>query len=116
MFLCGVAVSAAAADVSVTGKWDVSTSIAGNDAEMTCTFTQKATALTGSCTGQDGDHAVTGKIDGNKVTWEYKTEYNGQPLTLAFSSTVDSDSKFVGTVDVNPMGVSGDFTARRAKP
>jgi hypothetical protein len=115
-FLCAVAVSAAAADTSIAGSWNVSTSIAGNDGSMVCTFTQKEATLKGTCTGEDGDHAVTGKIDGNKVTWQYKIDYNGQPLTLLFSGAVDSDSRFAGTVDVDPMGVTGDFSAKRAKP
>lgn len=113
MFLLAVSTSAVAADLSVAGKWDVSTSIAGNDGTSVCTFTQKETALTGTCTGDDGDHAITGKIDGNKVTWEYKTDYNGQPLTIAFTGTVDSDKQFAGTVDVEPMGVNGEFSAKR---
>jgi hypothetical protein len=116
LFLCAVAVSAVAADTSIAGKWNVSTSIAGNDGTMVCTFTQKEAALTGICTGDDGNHAVTGKVDGNKVTWQYKSEYNGQPLTLVFSGAVNSDSQFDGTVEVDPMGVSGDFSAKRAKP
>lgn len=110
-----MATSAVATDVSIAGKWNVSTSVAGNDGSMVCTFTQKETTLTGTCTGDDGDHAVTGKVEGNKVSWAYKTDYNGQPLTLAFSGAVNSDSQFAGTLDVDPMGVSGDFSAKRAK-
>jgi hypothetical protein len=116
IFLCAVASSAVAADPSVVGKWNVSTSIAGNDGSMKCTFTQKEAALTGTCTGDDGDHAITGKVDGNKVTWQYKSEYNGQPLTLVFSGAINSENQFDGTVDVDPMGVSGDFSAKRTKP
>lgn len=115
IFLCAMATSAVAADVSIAGKWNVSTSVAGNEGSMVCTFTQKETTLTGTCTGDDGDHAVAGKVEGNKVSWTYKAEYNGQPLTLAFSGNVNSDTKFSGTLDVDPMGVTGDFTARRAK-
>jgi hypothetical protein len=115
LFLCAVATSAVAADVSIAGKWNISTSVAGNDGLMVCTFTQKETTLTGTCTGDDGDHAVTGKIEGSKVSWAYKTDYNGQPLTLAFSGTANSDSQFAGTIDVDPMGISGDFSAKRAK-
>jgi hypothetical protein len=116
IFLCGVASSAVAADPSVVGKWNVSTSIAGNDGSMKCTFTQKEAELAGTCTGDDGDHALTGKVDGNKVTWQYGMDYNGEPLTLVFSGAIRAEDQFSGTVDVNPMGVSGDFSAKRAKP
>lgn len=116
IFLCAVALSAAAADPSVVGKWNVATSIAGNDGSIKCTFTQNEAALTGTCTGDDGDHALTGKVDGNKVTWQYKMDYNGQPLTLVFTGTVNAEDQFDGTVEVDPMGVSGDFSAKRVKP
>jgi hypothetical protein len=113
IFLAATA-SALAADPSIAGKWDVATSIAGNDGLSVCTFVQKDAALTGSCKGDDGvDHPLTGKLEGNKVTWEYKSEYNGQPLTIGFSGTVNSEKQFAGTVDVEPMGVNGDFTAKR---
>ena len=115
IFLLVLPMSAAAADVSIAGKWQVSTSIVGVDGTEVCTFTQSEATLTGTCKADDGDHALTGKMDGNKVTWQYKAEYNGDPLTLVFTGTVNSDNEFTGTVDVNPMSVSGDFTAKRAK-
>lgn len=115
LLLCAVATSTFASDASIVGKWDVSTSIAGNDGTMVCDFTQKETTLTGTCTGDDGDHALTGKMDGNKATWQYNTTYNGDPLTIVFTGTVDSDNQFAGTVEVQPMGVSGDFSAKRKK-
>lgn len=106
--------SAVAADVSIAGKWNVATSVAGNDGAAVCTFTQTDGTLTGTCKGDDGDHTLTGKVNGNTVTWQYKSEFNGDPLTIIFSGTVNSDKEFTGTVDVEPMGVNGDFTAKRA--
>jgi hypothetical protein len=113
LFLCAFATTAVAADVSMVGKWDVATSIAGTGGSAVCTFTQKEGALTGACTSDDGDHVLTGKIDGNKVTWQYVTDFNGQPLTIVFTGTVDSDKQFNGSVEVQPMGVTGDFAAKR---
>ena len=113
LLLFAVSAAAVAADASVDGKWDVSTSIAGYDGSMVCSFTQKDPAISGSCTGDDGDHPLTGTVDGNKVTWQYKSEYNGQPLTITFTATVAAPDQFAGNVDVEPMGVGGDFTAKR---
>jgi hypothetical protein len=105
----------AAQPVSVSGRWDVSANIGGTASNITCTFTQKDTDLTGSCETDQTPHEVTGKVDGKTVTWQFKTDYEGQTLTVIYSGTLDSPDKFDGTVDVQPLGVSGDFSATRAK-
>jgi len=106
--------TAMAADTTLAGSWKIHTDIAGNEGDQVCSFAQKDTALSGSCKGDDGgSHDLTGKIDGKKVTWQYKSEYNGDPLTLVFTGTVDSDSSFSGAVDVQPMGIDGTFTAKK---
>jgi hypothetical protein len=101
--------------VSVEGRWQVSSNVGGTASDMDCQFTQKDTELTGGCETDQAPHEITGKIDGKTVTWQFQTQYEGQTLTVAYSGTVESPDKFAGTVDVQPIGVSGDFTARRAK-
>ncbi len=105
-----------AADNPFTGTWKLNVSVAGNDSQATCTFTQKDVALTGTCKGDDGNaREVTGKIDEKKVTFQYKIEYNGEPLTLVYTGAMNTDDSLAGAVDVQPMGISGDFTAKRDK-
>jgi len=110
-----VPIGAAAQPVSVGGRWEVSANVGGTASNMTCTFTQKDTDLTGSCETDQAPYEVAGKVDGKTVTWQFKTEYEGQTLTVVYSGTLDSPDKFAGTVDVQPLGVSGDFNATRAK-
>jgi len=95
---------------SVTGKWKIHSSIAGNDSEATCTFVQSGNDLTGTCPGPQGEVKFTGKVDGKKVTWTYQIDYNGSPLTMKYDGTLDA-GKITGTVTVDPFGVSGDMTA-----
>ncbi|MDE3197082.1 MAG: hypothetical protein KGN84_12095 [Acidobacteriota bacterium] len=102
-------------NTSISGKWDVYTSIAGNDNNMTCTFAQKDADLTGSCETQRGTVEITGKVDGEKVTFSYKSEYEGTPLTVAYTGTVEAGTKIKGSVDVPEFGASGDFTANQSK-
>lgn len=100
---------------SVVGKWEIHTSIAGNDNDQACTFTQKDSDLTGNCTGTEkGTVEVTGKVDGKKVSWSYKSDYNGSPLTMKFDGKMDSATKIAGDVTVPEFGVDGDFTATQA--
>jgi hypothetical protein len=99
--------------VSVSGTWAVSTNVSGSQSEQTCSFTQKDTDLAGTCKSERGSVSITGKIDGNKVAWQYDTEYEGQRLTPVYSGTLESTEKIVGTVDVQGMGVGGEFSATR---
>ena len=105
----------AAGAPSLTGKWKVHNSIAGNESDQDCTFTQTDKELSGTCSVEQGTVQVSGKIGDASITWSFKTEYNGSPLTLVYTGTLDKDSKIAGTVEVQPMSVMGDFTAVPSK-
>jgi hypothetical protein len=94
----------------LTGTWQIHQDIAGNESDQTCTFTQTGGDLTGTCESQLGSVKITGKVEGKKVSWMYKSEYNGSPLTMKYKGTLDSN-KIVGNVNVEEYGVDGDFTA-----
>ena len=101
----------AAGTPNLTGQWTVHNSIAGNESDQDCKFVQTDNKLTGSCKDTEKEVQVTGSIDKNKVTWTYQSEYNGTPLTLTYTGTLDDSSKIAGSVEVSPFGVTGDFTA-----
>jgi len=96
---------------TLTGRWTIHNSIAGNESDMPCTFIQTDAKLTGSCKSNDKDQQITGSVDGKKLTWKYESDYNGSPLTLTYTATLEDAGKFAGSVDVQPFGVTGDFTA-----
>lgn len=100
---------------SLTGKWDIHTSIAGNESDMSCAFEQKDMTLTGKCQGQQGEVAISGKVEGNKVAFSYKSEYSGMPLTVAYEGTYDPAKGISGGVGVPEYSVDGDFYATPAK-
>ncbi len=99
---------------SIVGKWQVHSSISGNDFEMVCTFAQNDKALTGNCASDRGTFDLTGTIDGNKVTWSYKSEYNGMPLTVSYEGVLAS-AKITGNVNVPEFSAGGDFSAAPSK-
>ena len=103
--------SSALAATDLTGQWTIHNSIAGNENDQVCKLAVADNKITGSCKSQDKDLPVTGTVDGNKVTWQFQSEYNGSPLTLIYKATLDDSNKIVGTVEVQPYGVTGDFTA-----
>ncbi len=112
--LLATSTALAAPPDSLTGKWTIHSSISGNESDMTCSFTRTEAKLTGSCKG-DKDTPITGGVDGSKVTWKFDTEHDGTPLTLTYTGTLSDSEKFTGSVDVQPYGITGDFTAALSK-
>ena len=105
----------AADNTSFNGKWQIHVSIAGNDSDQDCSLTQKDRNLTGTCTSERGTVNISGTVDENKVTWTYKSEYEGSPLTVTYTGTLDSPAKITGTVNVEEFGMQGQFTANQSK-
>jgi hypothetical protein len=105
----------AADNTSLTGKWQLHTSAAGHESDYTCTFTQKNDDLTGTCSPPPGTVQISGKVTGKKVTWTYKSEHDGSPLTVTFNGSVDSTNKIIGSVIAVEFGVEGEFTATPSK-
>lgn len=105
----------AADDAFLTGKWQIHTSAAGRESDYPCTFTQKKNDLIGSCSPERGAVQISGKVDGKKVTWTYRSEYEGSPLTVTFKGTFDSTGKITGSVVAEEFGVEGEFTATRPR-
>ena len=109
------AVALAAGEPSLSGEWQIQRSAAGHESTQTCTITQKENDLAGSCTSDQGPVKISGKVEGKKVTWTYKTEREGSPLTVIYKGTVDSATKITGTVSAVEFGIDGEFTATRSK-
>ena len=100
----------------LTGNWNIHTSIAGNESDQPCKFVFANKKLTGSCKGQDAkDVPIAGSLDANKLTWKYESQYNGAPLTMTYTATLDDSGKISGTVEVQPFSVTGDFAATPIK-
>jgi len=99
----------------IAGQWKVHKSIAGNESDQDCTFAVADNKITGNCEAEDRNMQVNGTIDGSKVTWKLETEYDGSPLTMTYTATLDDSEKIAGAVDVQPYGVTGEFTATPLK-
>jgi hypothetical protein len=99
---------------SVAGSWTLATNVQGNTGSPSCTFKQDAEKITGTCSAPNNTQSeVTGEVTDANVTFRYTIEWDGNPLTLVFTGTLDSDTTMKGTIDVQPMGVPGEFTAKK---
>jgi hypothetical protein len=100
---------------SLSGTWQIHNNIAGNESERACTFAQSGNELTGTCPSERGPVNLTGKVDEKKISWTYKSEYDGTPITVKYQGRLDSAKKIVGTVSVAEYGAEGEFTATLSK-
>jgi cytochrome c oxidase cbb3-type subunit 3 len=96
---------------SLNGNWQVHVTIGDYDNQIVCSFTQSGQALTGTCDTEAGPSQITGTVSGAKITWSYRTDYNGSAVTPSYEGTWDMASKITGTVTVPELNASGDFTA-----
>ena len=106
--------TAPAAD-SVAGTWQIKGDVAGNPLNTICTVAQTADSLSGSCdVGNGQPFPLSGVVKDGKVTIQHGGDYQGQELTIVYSGTLTSAKKIEGTVEVQPFGATGTFTAAPA--
>jgi len=48
---------------------------------------------------------------GAAVSWSYKPEYEGSPLTVHFKGKIESPSRIAGSLSVDEHGMDGEITA-----
>ena len=113
--------SRGAAD-SVAGAWQITGDVMGNPLKELCTLKQTGTALTGKCTRTDDNSTldVTGEVKDGKVTFKHGGDYQGAALTMVYTGTLPAPGaasrEIKGTVEVQPFGATGTFTAAPAPP
>ncbi len=110
LFLVGASAPDAPA---LSGAWTINGDVQGTTYTEQCTFTQTDVALTGKCGDGKISHDLTGKIDGDKITFAHDSVYNDQGITLNYTGKIATDGSFTGSVEVEPFAVDGTFTATR---
>ena len=100
---------------SLSGTWQVTGDVMGNPLNEICILKQTGNALIGSCKAAAPTDAlawaVTGEVNGATVTFSHGGDYEGTPLTIAYSGTLSSGTQLKGNVEVAPFGAGGTFSA-----
>ena len=100
---------------SLSGTWQVTGDVMGNPLDQSCTLKQAGATLSGSCVGRTGEALeLTGEVRDGKVVFRYKSDYQGTALTIVYTATSVTAKQLKGTVDVQPMGITGTFSAAPA--
>lgn len=95
---------------NATGKWAVSIQSPLGNQSRDMVVEAGVETFTGSVTGPDGTQAVSGKVDGNRLTWSDQVT-KPMKLNLKFDVTVEGD-EMSGQVKLGIFG-SAKFKATR---
>ena len=113
-----VAAIFAAPSDSLSGTWEVTGDVMGNPLNEICTLKQSGTVITGSCrAAMPADApawAVTGEVKGDSVSFSHGGDYEGTPLTIAYTGTRSAGAQLKGNVMVAPFSAGGTFSATPA--
>jgi hypothetical protein len=100
---------------SLPGTWLITGDIMGNPLTEQCTITQAGATVSGSCTNENGGpYAVTGEVKDGKITFKHGGDHEGTALTIVYTATLGAPAQLKGTVEVQPFGATGTFSAARA--
>jgi hypothetical protein len=90
--------------MSVDGAWKTTINSPMGVQQGTLTIKSDGGAFTGSMAGAQGTQEISGKVDGNVLTWGTKLT-QPFPIDLEFTVTVDGD-KMTGSVKAGAFGTS----------
>jgi len=108
-----VAATALAADVAGTWTWTTK-SKKGKEVESTLTLSVQGEKLTGDLQrGKKSVEISNGAIKGDEISFEVKTERNGDETVQKFEGKVEGDT-ITGTTS-GKKGKSRDWEAKRSK-
>lgn len=88
--------------MSADGNWKITINTPMGAQEVNASITTSGDTFTGTTSGRMGEQQITGKVDGNKLTWSTDIS-QPMPMTLNFEATVDGDN-MTGTVALGAFG------------
>ena len=104
------------APAPISGEWFVQESAGGSESVKTCEFTLKGSDLSGSCTAKaTGSLPITGKVDGEKITWTMKVQTMVGPVTATYYGALKAENKITGIVNAQEFKTESEFSATRFK-
>src|SRR5215471_11692089 len=99
--------------VDLKGSWNLKVETPQGEYALALKLEEvTAEKLTGTLEAPQGNMAVTGKLDGQTITFTANFDANGRSILLEFTGKVDGN-KMSGTADFGGMG-SGSWSAEKA--
>ena len=88
--------------MSADGAWKITINTPMGAQEVAASITTSGDTFTGKTSSQMGDSEVSGKVDGDTLTWSAAIT-TPMPMTLEFSATVAGDA-MTGNVKLGAFG------------
>ena len=88
--------------MSADGNWNVTINTPMGAQTLAVSITTAGDSFTGSANGQLGTQEISGKVDGDTLTWSTNIT-NPMPMQLDFQATVEGDS-MSGNVKLGMFG------------
>ena len=111
--LSSLILPALAADIDVSGTWQLTVQDTGRVFTPKFTLTQQGERLSGTYTNSQGDNPASGSVKGNEVTLNAQiTGQDGQKRMVTYLGTVNGDT-MTGKLQTTRADVT--FTATRQK-
>jgi hypothetical protein len=103
---------AAAPSADINGTWTTSFDSQVGTQTYTYEFKVEGETLTGHAKSNLGEGGLSGKVDGDKVTFVENLDYQGQALAITYTGQIVSADEIRFKRDVAGAG-GEEFTARR---
>jgi len=111
-FLLLCALPLAAEDLS--GVWKTEVNVAGNSGSPVFTLKQDGSKLSGDYKGMLGEAKLTGSVEGTKVKWQFKVNFDGNEALVIYSGTLESPTLIKGSIDFGGQA-EGTFVSTKEK-
>ena len=90
--------------MSADGTWKITINTPMGAQEVSASIATSGDTFTGKTSGRMGDSEISGKVNGNTLTWSANIT-QPMPMTLEFEATVDGD-KMSGNVKLGAFGIA----------
>ena len=100
-----------AGDANVSGEWDFTVETQAGPGTPHFSLKQDGTTLSGTYKGALGEAPVTGTVNGNEVSINFKVNAQGADLSVTYQGTVEGDT-MKGKVSLGDFG-EGTFTGKK---
>jgi hypothetical protein len=103
---------ATAAEVDLTGTWDLTVQTAAGPGNPTLVLEQDGDDITGTYQGQLGESSVAGTVNGRNFALAFEVSSPLGSLDVRYEGEVADDHTISGTVNMGQLG-QGTFSGRR---
>lgn len=98
----------------LSGTWEFSVLMAGSETIMMVELVQEGENVSGTSEDPYGEAiAMKGNNDGEKILIGYTSDWQGNEMTVTYVGKLNSQGSIVGSAEVQPFGITGEFIAKR---